>query len=297
MVKDQELDDHCANVYRKSLLYLIRYSLEQDKNAEILGLEESLRRDRDVAQLLGLGGAASAAADVVFSPSVGADGEHASRSTTHGGFDDDAATMNGVALRLLGLKTRSELKLAYPETTRTLLDDPWTAPELEDIRRSFAAAFGSTAARVRVPVGAPMPPRVPPSPSRTGTRRALCVGIDRYPVRPLAGCVADARLWARTLSALGFECDFLLDEAATYANIVGRLEQLVKSARPGDSIVWQYAGHGTQVPDVNGDEADGDSPGRDEAICPSTSRQGAWSPTTRSARSSSNCSQVSPSRW
>ena len=106
------------------------------------------------------------------------------------------------------------------------------------------------------------------TPSRTSTRRALCTGIDRYPVRPLAGCVADARLWAKTLGALGFECSLTLDEAATYSNIVAELEQLVKSARPGDSIVWQYAGHGTQVPDVNGDEADGDSPGQDEAICP-----------------------------
>ena len=74
MVKDQELDDNCAKVYRKSLLYLIRLSLEKDEKAEILGLEESLRRDRDVARLLGLGGAPSASADVVFSPSVGNDG-------------------------------------------------------------------------------------------------------------------------------------------------------------------------------------------------------------------------------
>ena len=80
--------------------------------------------------------------------------------------------------------------------------------------------------------------------------------------------MADARLWAKTLSALGFDCTFMLDEEATYSNIVAALEQLVKTSRRGDSIVWQYAGHGTQVPDVNGDEADGDSPGQDEAICP-----------------------------
>jgi len=146
MVKEQELDDHCANVYRKSLLYLIRFSFEKDRNAELLGLEESLRRDRDVAALFGLGGAPSAEAGVIFSPSVGSDGEHASRSTTHGGFDDDAPTMNSVALRILGLKTRSDLKLAYPETSRALLGDPWTAPEVEELRRSFAAAFGSPAA-------------------------------------------------------------------------------------------------------------------------------------------------------
>ena len=234
-----------------------------------------MRRDRDVAKFLGLGGPASATADVVFSPSVGSDGDHASRSTTHGGFDDDASTMNSVALRVLGLKTKSELKRAYPEGGRALLDDPWTSSEVEELRRSFAVAFGGTGTTATAPpAGGPLP--VPGSssgpaivmPPRLGARRALCVGIDRYPVRPLAGCVADARLWAKTLSALGFDCTFLLDEEATYSNIVAALEQLVKTSRRGDSIVWQYAGHGTQVPDVNGDEADGDSPGQDEAICP-----------------------------
>ena len=275
MAKDQERDDNCAKIYRKSLLYLIRHSLEKDKDAEILGLEESMRRDRDLARFLGLGGPASATADVVFSPSVGSDGDHASRSTTHGGFDDDASTMNSVALRVLGLKTKSELKRAYPEGGRALLDDPWTSSEVEELRRSFAVAFGGTGTTATAPpAGGPLP--VPGSssgpaivmPPRLGARRALCVGIDRYPVRPLAGCVADARLWAKTLSALGFDCTFLLDEEATYSNIVAALEQLVKTSRRGDSIVWQYAGHGTQVPDVNGDEADGDSPGQDEAICP-----------------------------
>ena len=275
MVKDQELDDDCAKIYRKSLLYLIRHALETDEKAEILGLDESLRRDRDVARLFGLGGAPSNAADVVFSPSVGSDGDHASRSITHGGFDDDAPTMNSVALRMLGLKTKGELKRAYPDTGRGLFHDPWTTPEVEELRRSFAAAFGGTGTSpIATTASAATPmPALPPSPalvtpSRPGARRALCVGIDRYPVRPLAGCVADARLWARTLGALGFECSLMLDEEATYSNILAQLEQLVTASRPGDSIVWQYSGHGTQVPDVNGDESSGDSPGQDEAICP-----------------------------
>ena len=276
MVKDQELDDDCAKVYRKSLLYLIRFSFERDEKAEILGLEESLRRDRDVARLFGLGGAPSAFADVVFSPSVGNDGGHASRSITHGGFDDDAPTMNSVALRLLGLQTKSELKRAYPETGRALLDDPWTAPEIEELRRSFAAVFG----------GAGTPSSGPSTGGGSSDAWPLVRSRDRHAVAhaapdgpcalasiatrsgrsraawPMRGC--GQRRWARSAS----NARFTLDEAATYGNIVAELEQLVKSARPGDSIVWQYAGHGTQVPDVNGDEAAGDSPGQDEAICP-----------------------------
>jgi hypothetical protein len=33
-------------------------------------------------------------------------------------------------------------------------------------------------------------------------------------------------------------------------------------------IVFQYSGHGTQLPDVSGDEMGGDTPSEDEAVCP-----------------------------
>jgi Caspase domain len=119
-------------------------------------------------------------------------------------------------------------------------------------------------------VSSAVPQRAPAVASSTagGQRRALCVGIDRYPIKALAGCVADARLWASTLQRLNFQCDSLLDGDATYANIKAQLKALLSSARAGDVIVWQYSGHGTQVPDINGDEKRGDSPGQDEAICP-----------------------------
>ena len=299
MLRELELADNCAQLYRKSLLYLIRFSLEKDRNAEILGLEESMRRDRDVARLLGLGGAQSRTADVVFSRSIGTDGPFASQSTSHGGFDDDAPTMNSIALRILRLQTQAGLKMAYPATAARAAGDPWTSPEAQELERSFASALGlgvgfESSGFGEVPsgwfgapaFGTPAPagpagmsaagmgsvpvttlPALPALPGG-GRRLALCVGIDRYMTRPLAGCVADARLWERTLRTLGFRCETMLDGDATYANIKSGLERLIGSARPGDVIVWQYAGHGTQVPDVNGDEADGDSPGLDEAICP-----------------------------
>ncbi|HET7220450.1 MAG TPA: caspase family protein [Vicinamibacterales bacterium] len=275
MLKEQELDDNCAAVYRKSLLYLIRFSLEQDKNAEILGLEESMRRDSAVAKLLGLAGLPSTSGEVAFSPSNADDGQHATQSTTHGGFDDDGPTMNSVALRVLNLQTKSSLAVPYPEGARAL-EDPWTAPEIEELRRSFASAVlrpqavaawpmgGGAALEVEEPAAAP----AVMTGARRGSRRALCVGIDQYSSKPLSGCVADARLWARTLRGLGFDADLLLNRDATYANISAQLDNLVASSRAGDVIVWQYSGHGTQVPDVNGDEKDGDSPGKDEAICP-----------------------------
>jgi hypothetical protein len=100
-------------------------------------------------------------------------------------------------------------------------------------------------------------------------RRALCVGINAYTRSPLNGCVADARTWARTLQGLGFELPvMLLDGQATRDRILAELESLIRTSTPGDLIVFQYAGHGTTVPDRNGDEIGGDSPANDEALCP-----------------------------
>jgi hypothetical protein len=84
---------------------------------------------------------------------------------------------------------------------------------------------------------------------------------------PLQGCVADARLWAETLAGLGYKTTMLTDDAATAAAIRGSIGRLVGEARAGDSIVVQYAGHGTQFTDADGDEAGGDTPALDECLC------------------------------
>ena len=102
-----------------------------------------------------------------------------------------------------------------------------------------------------------------------GRRCALCIGIDQYATAPLAGCVADARAWAQSLKALGFEDQtILLDQQATRTGILDALTRLVTSSKAGDVVVFQYAGHGTTLPDLDGDEADGDTPDHDEALCP-----------------------------
>ncbi|KAJ1307274.1 hypothetical protein OPQ81_001385 [Rhizoctonia solani] len=51
----------------------------------------------------------------------------------------------------------------------------------------------------------------------------------------------------------------------TCENIKYQLRQLVAGAAPGDRFFLYYAGHGLQVRDINGDEADG----QDEALVPS----------------------------
>lgn len=98
------------------------------------------------------------------------------------------------------------------------------------------------------------------------TKRALCIGINDYPGTDsdLSGCVNDCNDWAATLAARGFSVTKLLDAQATKATMVAAIRDHVGNAAKGDSVVITYSGHGTWVPDRNGDEADG----RDEGLCP-----------------------------
>jgi hypothetical protein len=96
-------------------------------------------------------------------------------------------------------------------------------------------------------------------------RKAVCIGIN-YPGtdHALAGCVNDATDWSSYLGTLGFTVSTLLDGAATKAAMVAAITDVVTSLRPGDVGAIQYSGHGTWVPDLDGDEPDG----KDEALCP-----------------------------
>lgn len=58
----------------------------------------------------------------------------------------------------------------------------------------------------------------------------------------------------------------LVDGDATYQNMKTVLEDHVRTVRSdGDRIVWMYSGHGTDLPDIDGDEGQG---GRDQALVP-----------------------------
>lgn len=101
------------------------------------------------------------------------------------------------------------------------------------------------------------------------TKRALCIGINDYPVRgaDLRGCVNDARAWAGLLiDHYDFDADnvtLLLDEQATKRRILGEIDDLIGESRRGDSLVITNSSHGTYVADVDGDESR-----YDEALCP-----------------------------
>ncbi|MCC6443957.1 MAG: caspase family protein [Armatimonadetes bacterium] len=270
MNKVREQADCCEyrgiKAYRKSLLYLIYYALERERKTPLLGLEVCLRGDPRLKAMFGLGGAASPVGEVVWSVTQVKTGRSASGSTSHGGFDEDSLTLNSVARRVLGVGDTAKIA-DFPQAAAGRGLTGWgNQVDWPDELRFMAAP---APVNTFTPTAEPQPSPSQPPPPSGGRRRALCVGINRYPTAPLAGCVADAQSWAESLARLGFEQPSLLfDEQATRSAMLDALTRLIDSSRAGDVVVFQYAGHGTTLPDVSGDEAGGDTSDQDEAICP-----------------------------
>jgi metacaspase-1 len=102
-------------------------------------------------------------------------------------------------------------------------------------------------------------------------RRALLIGINRYLIRgaDLRGCVNDVRnIRAALIKYFAFRSNdikVLTDLSATKKAMQSGIRALVNSGKKGDVLYLHYSGHGSNVPDRNGDEADH----RDEILCPS----------------------------
>eukprot|EP00188_Purpureofilum_apyrenoidigerum_P002997 Plantae.Rhodophyta-Purpureofilum_apyrenoidigerum.ctg30431.p1 GENE.Plantae.Rhodophyta-Purpureofilum_apyrenoidigerum.ctg30431~~Plantae.Rhodophyta-Purpureofilum_apyrenoidigerum.ctg30431.p1 ORF type:complete len:406 (-),score=53.69 Plantae.Rhodophyta-Purpureofilum_apyrenoidigerum.ctg30431:559-1776(-) len=106
-------------------------------------------------------------------------------------------------------------------------------------------------------------------------KRAVLCGCN-YPgsKAELAGCVNDVFMIKKMLiDARGFEEEYikiLVDTDSSYTSPTGEnikvaLDEMCSAAQPGDTLVFHFSGHGTQVPsDNDDDEADR----KDEAICP-----------------------------
>jgi hypothetical protein len=69
---------------------------------------------------------------------------------------------------------------------------------------------------------------------------------------------------------MGFTVARMHDAEATRDAILTKLTNMINDARPGDVLVFQFAGHGTQVEDFDRDEDDA----QDEAFCPVDYAQG-----------------------
>lgn len=90
-------------------------------------------------------------------------------------------------------------------------------------------------------------------------KSALIVGLDKYatPGWDLHGCANDTILMEALCRQRGFtQIITLKNEAATKGRILSYLRFLVERAYAGDYVLYYHSGHGCQVPDVNGDEAD-----------------------------------------
>jgi hypothetical protein len=275
MNRDWEEADSVGPIYRKSLLYLVSRALEAEAVSPILGLETSLRADPDLVRLFGLDGPASPHAEVIWSVTASASGRGASTSTTHGGFDNNAPTMNSVLRRMLG-RADGETIVDFPRDAEqravSALAAAAAAPDADTAPVLVQAAPAPVS--VVEPAGAPAT-SVAVTSVAAGRRRALCVGIDDYAMAPLAGCVADATDWRDTLVRLGFETTLLTNRQATRQAMLAGLTDLVSTARAGDIVVFQYAGHGTQFDDLADEPGDEDD-GRDEAFCPADMDKGAY---------------------
>jgi hypothetical protein len=95
-----ERSDNCLGAYHKSLLYLIRAALETDSGTPLLGLQTCVINDQNLANWFQTGPTAGDA-EAVWSVSFDGLPRSRSRSTTHGGFPEDVATMDSIARRVL----------------------------------------------------------------------------------------------------------------------------------------------------------------------------------------------------
>jgi hypothetical protein len=119
-----ENDDHCFQVYRRSLLYLVSRVFEPESDTPILGLEQSIREDAELVAAFGLAAGQRGRADVIFSPTGNAaPPDRRSSATSHGGFDNDVDTMNSVARRIL----RAPDIVGFPAGSRSSARE-WTSP-------------------------------------------------------------------------------------------------------------------------------------------------------------------------
>lgn len=91
---------------------------------------------------------------------------------------------------------------------------------------------------------------------------ALIIGVNNYPhsttVSNLKGAVNDAELIYQTLLDIGIPKDHLvkrINQQASKAEIKTQWGKLIARSKPKDTLIFSFAGHGTQEKDINGDEA------------------------------------------
>ncbi|MEA3242249.1 MAG: hypothetical protein U9Q19_02270, partial [Pseudomonadota bacterium] len=90
-----ERNDQVAGVYRKSLLYLVSESFEEGVPEAILGMKKYAAELQQQGDIRGL----DEKLKIYYSDGLE---DEATASTSHGGFDNDPATMNTLLETILG---------------------------------------------------------------------------------------------------------------------------------------------------------------------------------------------------
>ncbi|HLF10213.1 MAG TPA: peptidase C1, partial [Gammaproteobacteria bacterium] len=119
-----ERDDHCAQIYHKSLLYLVSHAFEKKvhiplfrKGEPILGMDEFVSRDAQMKKLL-----SHRFVSYILAPNddpIGKDS--ASRARHHGDFDDDEATVKATLVRIVSSKG-TQVEIDFPRSATSLRD-------------------------------------------------------------------------------------------------------------------------------------------------------------------------------
>lgn len=92
--------------------------------------------------------------------------------------------------------------------------------------------------------------------------KALIIGVGKYqlPNANLKGIDLDVGMASDMAVYMGIapqNIHVVMDENATLANVKAQMQWLAKDVGAKDRVFFYFSGHGTQVPDQNGDEADG----------------------------------------
>jgi len=97
-------------------------------------------------------------------------------------------------------------------------------------------------------------------------KKALLIGINYMGTSSaLRGCINDVNRVSELLLKKGYDITLMTDftdDKPTRSNIVAGLKKLISSS--ASQLFFHYSGHGSWIPDYDGDESDG----RDECLVP-----------------------------
>jgi hypothetical protein len=117
-----EQGDQCANIYHKSLLYMVSNALEEQRGQSLLGMEKFVQADPDLMKIFRPPTGKGPSADWITAPNEAPEGSlWASRAHSHGDFDDDSYTLESTLARILkSVEKLPEFK--FKRTTSSLRD-------------------------------------------------------------------------------------------------------------------------------------------------------------------------------